>query len=109
MKTYAIWDKPMTGQLATTLLALSKNEDMQKFLEDVMTEKEIEEIAARLEAAKMLSEGKKYTEIISTTKLSSRTIARIATWLKDGSGGYKVALDLINAHHTHQPTMRLIE
>lgn len=109
MEIYNIWDKLMTGQLVTTLLALSKTEDMQKFLEDVMTEKEIEEIAARLEAAKMLSEGIKYTEIISTTKLSSRTIARIATWLKDGSGGYKDALDLINTHHTYQPTMRLIE
>lgn len=72
---------------------------MQNFLRDVMTEKEIIEISARFEAAKMLSEGRKYTEIVTATKLSSRTVARISEWLQNGCDGYQAALKTV--HHDH--------
>ena len=72
---------------------------MQNFLRDVMTEKEIIEISARFEAAKMLSEGRKYTEIVTLTKLSSRTVARISEWLQNGCDGYRAALKTV--HHDH--------
>lgn len=73
---------------------------MQNFLRDVMTEKEIVEISARFEAARMLTEGKKYSEIIAATKLSSRTVARISEWLQNGCNGYQAALKTAN-HHGH--------
>lgn len=73
---------------------------MRAFLCDVMTEKEIIEISARLEAARMLSLGAKYEDIIKATKLSSRTVARISDWLKNGAGGYKEALDIVE-HQSH--------
>ncbi len=107
MTTNDMWNQPLPAQLAHTLAALAKSGEMQRFLKDVMTEKEIIEIAARLEAAKMLNQGKKYTDIITATRLSSRTIARIAQWLKNGSGGYAIALTIIDAHQTH--TKRLIK
>lgn len=71
-----------------------------------MTEKEIIEISSRFEAAKMLQQGKKYTEIIEKTKLSSRTVARISDWMQNGCGGYEAALELANAHHGHIPPAR---
>jgi len=64
-----------------------------------MTEKEILEIGARLEAAKMLKDGKKYIDISKRTNLSSRTVARISNWLKNGCKGYKEAIKLIRSHH----------
>lgn len=73
---------------------------MQNFLRDVMTEKEIVEISARFETARMLTEGKKYSEIIAATKLSSRTVARISEWLQNGCNGYQAALKTAN-HHGH--------
>jgi TrpR-related protein YerC/YecD len=73
---------------------------MQNFLRDVLTEKEITEISARLEAAKMLSEGQKYMEITQKTKLSSRTVARISDWMKNGCGGYGIVINQLN-HHQH--------
>ena len=68
---------------------------MQAFLRDVMTEKEIIEISARFEAARMLKSGKKYTEIVEVTKLSSRTVARISDWLKNGESGYEKAIEWV--------------
>ncbi len=96
----------MTQQFIETLCLIDDAKTMQKFLRDVMTEKEIIEISARLEAAKMLRAGAKYTDIVAATKLSSRTVARISDWLKNGTGGYDAALQAIDAHHAHLPPAR---
>jgi TrpR-related protein YerC/YecD len=97
----SIWDKATARQFAEAITAISDVQTMQNFLRDVMTEKEIIEISSRLEAAKMLQQGKKYTEIVEQTKLSSRTVARISDWMQNGCDGYKAALKTINAHHDH--------
>lgn len=101
-----VWEAPSAGQLSSVLASISDAQTMQNFLRDVMTEKEIIEISARLEAAKMLQQGKKYTEIIEKTKLSSRTVARISDWMQNGQGGYKAALTIANAHHSHISPVR---
>src|SRR6266567_655434 len=94
--TTSVWETSSAGQLSAVLAAISDVQTMQSFLRDAMTEKEIIEISSRLEAAKMLQEGKKYTEIIVKTKLSSRTIARISDWIQNGQGGYEAALAIVN-------------
>jgi TrpR-related protein YerC/YecD len=81
------------------LTSISDKTMMQNFLRDVMTEKEIIEISSRFEAARMLTEGKKYTEIVAKTKLSSRTVARISEWLQNGCNGYQAAINVINHDH----------
>lgn len=99
-----IWETPQAAALADVLSTIADVKNMRAFLRDVMTEKEIIEISARLQAADMLSRGEKYADIIAATKLSSRTIARISDWLQNGTGGYKVALE--NLHHAHLPPAR---
>lgn len=96
-----VWNNDSTQQLARVITYISNKTDMQNFLRDVMTEKEIIEISARLEAARMLTNGDKYTEITKQTKLSSRTVARISDWLKNGCKGYSVALNVLLGHHSH--------
>ena len=97
-----IWQDAKTQQLVDVLDSIADRNDMMNFLRDVMTEKEIIEISSRLEAAKMLQSGDKYINIANQTKLSSRTIARISDWLKNGKGGYCNALTIINNnHHVH--------
>lgn len=107
MKKYNdVWDNPQPLQLVEALSSISKASTMQNFLSDVLTEKEIIEISARLEAAKMLRSGSKYTDIVTATGLSSRTVARISDWLKNGAGGYDEVLDSTNLHHAHIPPAR---
>lgn len=101
-----IWKQDMPKQLAETLASIGAVSDMQNLLRDLMTEKEIIEMSARLEAASMLKSGEKYIDITKMTKLSSRTIARISEWLKNGEGGYKKAIDIIQMHHAHIPPGR---
>lgn len=99
------WKNDQAQQLSQALALISDVQTMQNFLRDVLSEKEIVEISARLETAKMLNQGKKYTEIAKQTNLSSRTIARISDWLQTGCGGYQAALKTIN-HHEHISPVR---
>jgi TrpR-related protein YerC/YecD len=93
-----VWKLKNTPQIAQVLCKITDVKTMQNFLRDVMTETEIIEISARLEAAKMLSRGEKYEKITNETKLSSRTVARISKWVQNGCEGYKEAISLINHH-----------
>lgn len=104
--TVTIWDQPQPRQLLGAINGLAATDALPAFLTDVLTEKEITEIAARLEAARLLTEKTPYTSIQAQTKLSSRTIARISSWLKKDTGGYARALSTVStleAHHTHIP------
>ncbi len=96
----------MACQLAEVLTSIDDVQTMQNFLRDVMTEKEISEISSRFKAAQMLKDGKKYTEVIEVTKLSSRTVARISGWIQNGCNGYEAALKLVDVHHEHTSPAR---
>jgi len=101
-----VWKADNTLQLVEVLIDIDDFQFMKNFLRDVMTEKELIEISARLEAAKMLAQGKKYADITEKTKLSSRTVARISDWLQNGCDGYKAAIKIVNSHHNHIPPAR---
>ncbi len=51
---------------------------MKGFLDDLLLESEIKQLAARMEALDMLFMGAPYRQISDTLGLSSKTIARIA-------------------------------
>jgi TrpR-related protein YerC/YecD len=93
-----VWKSKQNISLAKVLSKITDEKIMQNFLRDVMTEKEIIEIATRLQAAKMLNEKINYDRVILKTNLSSRTVARISNWLKNGCGGYKEAIKILNNH-----------
>lgn len=96
----SVWNSDTARQLAEALTAIDDVDTMKNFLRDVMTEKEITEIGARLEAARMLEAGNTYVDIVARTRLSSRTVARISAWMQDGCSGYAAALKEIH-HHNH--------
>lgn len=101
------WDTEATRQFANTLVSIDSAQDMKNFLSDVMTEKEIIEISSRLEAARLLKAGVKYTDITKETKLSSRTVARISDWMKNGYNGYDyVLVNNYKHHHSHTSPAR---
>ena len=92
-----VWNDENCQRLAKVLAVMCDTDQMRAFLRDLMTEKEIIEMSARLQAAKMLTDGETYSVIVAETKLSSRTVARISRWIKKGAGGYNYTL----THHSH--------
>jgi TrpR-related protein YerC/YecD len=83
--------------LYRAVLRLETPDEAKKFFRDLLTETEIEEFAERWKAARMLAAGAPYTEIIEQTGLSSTTVARVARWVKRGTGGYRLALKRVGA------------
>ncbi|HWT40004.1 MAG TPA: YerC/YecD family TrpR-related protein [Dongiaceae bacterium] len=96
-----IWNEERNANISKVMANIADVSTMQNFLRDIMTEKEIDEIAARLQAASMLKVGKTYASIVKQTGLSSRTVARISDWLKNGAKGYDAALTIAEKHHIH--------
>lgn len=81
--------------LYQAVVKLESVEECRRFLGDLLTENELAEFAARWQAARMLADGISYVEIEERTGLSSRTIARVQKWLKEGNGGYRLMLKRI--------------
>ena len=80
--------KPMLQELYAELLKLETETEAEIFLEDLCTIKELESMCQRLQAAKMLLDGKTYIEIVDATEISSATLSRVSRCVQNGSGGY---------------------
>ena len=77
-----------TDKLMETISKLNTKKDCYDFFEDVCTIKEILDMSKRLEAAKLLSDGMNYKQIIEKIDISSATLSRVSKALNYGTGGY---------------------
>ena len=75
--------------LAKSFLKLKTEQEAANFLRDLLTIKEMEEFANRLEMAKLLKQGLSYKAIAKKLGVSTTTVTRVALWLFRGCGGYK--------------------
>lgn len=91
---------PHTDRLVRALLCLNDEAECYKLLEDLCTIREIQDLAQRLEVARMLREHITYNEIAQATGVSTATISRVNRSLSYGEGGYGMVLDrLAEAEH----------
>ena len=79
-------------ELYKAVLCLKSVEECGNFFEDLCTVSEIQEMSKRFYAAKLLSDGRIYSDIAEETGLSTATISRVNRCLKYGSDGYVTAL-----------------
>jgi TrpR-related protein YerC/YecD len=86
--------------LLQVLVGIDDADTAFAFFEDVMTIREIREISQRLQVARMLDEGTPYSAIEKQTGASATTIARVSKALNYGSGGYRAALDILDARES---------
>lgn len=87
-----------------SFLQLKTEEEVKRYLRDLLTIQEINEFADRLEVAGLLYDKQTYVTIEKKTGMSSATIARINKWLKNGRSGYKLILGRIHHHNQAVPT-----
>ena len=66
--------------------------DAERFLADLCTPTEIEALVDRWAVVKYLQDGLPYRKIHDLTGVSVTTIGRVARFLTNGNGGYRVAL-----------------
>lgn len=77
-------DKQM---LLDSLKKAERARELSDFLDDLLTEEEILDLAQRLKIAKLVIEGKTYDEIADKVNTSTSTVSKIGQVLKFGKGG----------------------
>ena len=83
----------MIDELYDVILKLKSKEDCKILFDDLCTYIEINQMASRIRAAKMLMEGQTYNQIIESTDISSATLSRVSKCINRGSGGYEKFVD----------------
>lgn len=90
--------------LLKVLASMDDVDDLYALFEDIFTIREIRETSQRLSVARLLASGKPYTAIAEITGASATTIARVSKALNYGTGGYKLALAVLDdASDTGKP------
>ena len=83
----------LTDSLFDAILSLRDREECYRFFDDLCTVKEISDMSQRLEAAKLLLEGKTYEQIVKSAEISTATISRINRCIQYGAGGYQTIIE----------------
>ena len=89
----------LTDNLFAAILKLDSQKEAERFFRDLCTAEELKEMADRFEIARLVAQNLPYREIARKLKTSTTTVGRVAMWLNNGEGGYKLALAKMAAHH----------
>ena len=84
-------------RLFQTILNLKTTQECYAYFEDLCTIKELQDMAQRLDTAILLAEGRSYQKITEAIDVSTATIGRVSKCLNYGSGGYRTAIERLNA------------
>ncbi|MBR2591528.1 MAG: TrpR YerC/YecD [Oscillospiraceae bacterium] len=85
--------KESLANLYRAITMIENEDEMEAFLTDLCTIKELQDMAQRLSAAKMLKNGENYLNIASEIGISTATISRVSRALNYGTGGYDMVLE----------------
>lgn len=88
-----------TDSLFSTILSLKSIKEAEAFFRDLCTIDELKEMTERWQIAQMVNQGLPYREIAAKLDVSTTTVGRVALWLNNGEGGYRLALNRANNHH----------
>lgn len=76
----------MRKELYKLLASIKTPEDFEILMNDLCTDKEVEQMAQRVIAARLLMEGKTYNQVIEKTDISSATLSRVSRCVQYGQG-----------------------
>ena len=77
-------------QLFELICSIDNIDDCQALFDDLCTVKELENMAERCFAAKLLLEGNTYSQVMAQADISSATLSRVSRCVQYGSGYSKI-------------------
>ena len=78
--------KERVERLFQLIADIDNPEDMKALFMDLCTAKEIQNMAERCYAAKLLLEGNTYNQVMAQADISSATLSRVSRCVQFGSG-----------------------
>ncbi len=85
--------KEQMALLIRALLSLETEEECENLLTDLCTIREMQDLAQRMEVARLLRVQMTYNDIAQATGASTATISRVNRCLMYGAGGYRQILE----------------
>lgn len=79
-------DSKMIDELFELISSIDTKDDCKLLFEDLCTNKEIEQMAQRIKAAKLLIEGNTFNQVTEKCEISTATLSRVSRCVKYGSG-----------------------
>ncbi|HBV33246.1 TPA: hypothetical protein DIC39_01825 [Patescibacteria group bacterium] len=96
MKRGKKWNRQETNELFAAVLKLKNIDECRRFFRDLCTPDELVDMSDRFQVVKMLARDLDYRDIAGRLNMSTATVARVAHWLKQGMGGYKLILSRLD-------------
>lgn len=100
MKNHRSSSGPRAGRseqsLYRAILSLQSADECRRFFHDLCTPAELEALVDRWNVVAYLEDGLPYRRIHELTGVSVTTIGRVARYLTNGDGGYRIALARLN-------------
>ncbi len=90
-----------TDELFRAILNLKTIREAEQFFRDLCTPEELRALGDRWEIARLVAAGRPYREIAKELGTSTATVSRVADWLNNGLGGYRL---ILNRQHHHKPS-----
>ncbi len=81
-----ISDNNNIKELYSLILSLKSEQDCADLFSDLCTEKEIEQMAQRVKAARLLMKDKTYNQVMEECDISSATLSRVSRCVQYGNG-----------------------
>ena len=73
-------------QLFELIASVTDPEDVKALFDDLCTKKEVDNMAERVHAAKLLLQGKTYNQVMEKSNISSATLSRVSQCVQYGTG-----------------------
>ena len=73
-------------ELYRLIAGIQDPEEIRDLFDDLCTRKEVENMAERIFAAKLLLEGNTYNQVMAQADISSATLSRVSRCVQYGSG-----------------------
>jgi TrpR-related protein YerC/YecD len=86
------WPANTHRELFHAIASLRTPDEVERFLRDLCTRSELDAMAHRWEVAQLLEQGLPYLEVARRAHASTTTVTRVSQWLRNGEGGYSLAL-----------------
>ena len=79
-----------TQELFELIAGITDPQEIRLLFEDLCTRKEVENMAERVFAARLLMEGNTYNQVIAQANISSATLSRVSRCVQYGKGYSKL-------------------
>lgn len=79
-------NQPKRQALYELIARIDDPEDIRALFDDLCTYKEVDNMAERIFAAKLLMEGNTYNQVMAQANISSATLSRVSRCVQYGKG-----------------------